>query len=193
MSEDPAIDAELGALWRTEEKHFDAAAMRASIERDQLQRRRSDWLSIGIQLAILPIIVWMDYLGALEIRGVVGPILVLGLAFSVYSAMRKLREVELADGALAALEAAIASKRKLRRHGLTLAFGFPLSIAVGYTLPHFLDPSNDEFTAPDGLLSLLLVLAAISVAVCGAWGLRIARDAHRDLQALLARREALDL
>ena len=192
MSEDPAIDAELGALWRTEEKHFDAAAMRASIERDQLQRRRSDWLSIGIQLAILPIIAWVDYLGAFEIRGIVGPILVAGLAFSIYAAMRKLRTVELATGALAALDAAIASKRKLRRHGLTMAFGFPLSIAAGYTLPHFLDPSNDEFTAPEGLLTVLLALAAISVAACLVWGLRIARDAHRDLQELLARRESLE-
>ena len=42
MSEEPVLDAEIGALWRTEAPTFDAGALRRALEEDQAQRRRSE-------------------------------------------------------------------------------------------------------------------------------------------------------
>jgi hypothetical protein len=194
VSEDPGLEAEIGALWRTEVPAFDAGALRRALEQDQARRRRSEWLSVGIQLALLPLIAWMDLQDAFPLqRGVVTAVLLAGVIGSVLTIFWRRRPIPVPASPLHALELAIASKRRLRRHGLLLTIGLPLGMGTGYGVAALLDDGAPGYDAPTAILVLLLAIAVVASVLCAARGTAIFGQARRELAELEDRRRELEL
>lgn len=194
MSEDPVLDAEIGALWRTEATTFDAGALRRALEEDQAQRRRSEWLSVAVQVVLLPVIAWMDLQGALPfVQGAVSALLLAGVVCSVLTIRWRRRPAPVPASPLEALQVAMASKRRLRRHGVFLATALPIGIGTGYGIAALLDDGASSFEAPTLVMALLITLAIAASVVCGVRGTGLVRQATRELAALEERRRALEL
>lgn len=194
MSEDPVLDAEIGALWRTEATTFDAVALRRALEEDQAQRRRSEWLSVAVQVVLLPVIAWMDLQGALPlVPGAVSALLLAGVVCSVLTIRWRRRPAPVPASPLEALQVAMASKRRLRRHGVFLATALPIGIGTGYGIAALLDDGASSFEAPTLVMVLLITLAIAASVVCGVRGTGLVRQATRELAALEERRRALEL
>lgn len=194
MSDEPMLDAEIGALWRTEATTFDAVALRRALEEDQAQRRRSEWLSVAVQVVLLPVIAWMDLQGALPlVPGAVSALLLAGVVCSVLTIRWRRRPAPVPASPLEALQVAMASKRRLRRHGVFLATALPLGIGTGYGIAALLDDGASSFEAPTLVMALLITLAIAASVVCGVRGTGLVRQATRELAALEERRRALEL
>lgn len=194
MNEDPVLDAELGELWRARAPAFDAVALRRALEDDQARRRRSEVLSIGLQLALLPVIAWMDLQGAFPLaRGVVTAVLLGGLIASGITILRQRRPAPVPASPAQALAHAMASKRRLRRHGAGLAVALPLGIGAGYGVAALLDDGASDFDAPTAVVVLLVAIALVASALCAARGVALVKRATRELAELEARRRALAL
>lgn len=87
----------------------------------------------------------------------------------------------------------MASKRRLRRHGVFLATALPIGIGTGYGIAALLDDGASSFEAPTLVMVLLITLAIAASVVCGVRGTGLVRQATRELAALEERRRALEL
>lgn len=147
-----------------------------------------------MQGLLLPVIAWMDLAGGFPLpRGAVTTILLGGLLVSVITIARQRRPVPVPSSPQRALDAAIASKRRLRRHGVFLAVSLPLGIGAGYAVAALLDEDASGFDAPAGLVALLVTIAVVSSGLCAMRGIGLVRQATRELAELEARRRALEL
>ena len=185
---------DLAALWRSDERRFDAAGLRKQFEREERQRRQVERATLLAHVFVVPIVLWMDLQGAFVGRGFLSLLLIASAIVALGSLQARRRRDTAAppQDTRAALEAAIHSARRMIRRGVAVAVGWPLSIGSGYAIGPLLHASDGGFDGARELLWLLIAFLAVSCVISTLWGVARIREGRAALAALSDLRDQME-
>jgi Flp pilus assembly protein TadB len=181
---------QLQALWQASRAPASAAQVLQAVERQERLRARTRAISIGLQVLGIVAALWVDWTGALPVRGVLSIACVAGLLWYVIGCRRADRqERAMADLTPAvALDRAVALSAGNVRSGWMLA-AFPLLVGLGVVMAWWIDGRPAALAVIANLNVGLVAAIALMLLLVTGFGVSTLAAARRTHAVLTARQQ----